>query len=288
MTTIQLSNGYSIPAVGFGTYQSDKVPPISKAIEFSLQVGYKHFDCASIYGNEQEIGQVLGKCNRNNIFVTSKLWNDKHGDVHSAIDQTLKDLQLEYLDLYLMHWPVSQDPVTKVCKIDIEDIKQTWKEMEKLVDQGKARSIGVSNFTVDLLKQLLQSCRIKPVVNQVELHPYLPQNQLVQFCKENGIVLTGYSPLGGRPKPESIINDPVVADIAKRNGKTPAQVLISWGVQRGTCVIPKSSNEERIKSNFQVFQLSQKDFDLLNELGTSNPKRFINPKDAWKVDIFGE
>ncbi|KAJ3272441.1 hypothetical protein HDV01_005510 [Terramyces sp. JEL0728] len=287
MRDLKLSNGNAFPAVGFGTYQGDNAPA-GKAVELALEAGYKHFDCAAFYGNEKEIGDVLSKVNRNTIFVTSKLWNDKHNDVQNACNQTLKDLQLDYLDLYLMHWPVSQDPVTKEVKLDINDIKQTWKQMEELVDQGKTKSIGVSNFTVRLLEQLLPACRIKPVVNQVELHPYLPQNELVQYCKENGIVMTGYSPLGGKPSPESIISDSVVAEIAKRNGKTPAQVLISWAVQRGTSAIPKSSNKERIKNNIDLFELPKGDVDLLNELGKTKPKRFINPGSAWKVDIFGE
>jgi diketogulonate reductase-like aldo/keto reductase len=203
-----------------------------------------------------------------------------------ACDNTLKDLQLSYLDLYLIHWPITQDPITKMNRIDLDQLKKTWKDMERLVECGKAKSIGVSNFTIGLLKELLPTCKIKPAVNQVELHPYLPQQELVDFCKQNGIALTAYSPLGSRPGQNSVLDDPVIAKIAQKNSKTPAQVLISWAVQRGTVVIPKSRNADRIKSNFELFEISDEDFASINQLGVKNT-RYVDPKTWANVDLFG-
>ena len=217
-----LNNGLSIPSLGLGTWRAEK-GVVGNAVQTALQKGYKHLDCAFIYDNEAEIGDALKGIDRESYFITSKLWNSKHHDVSSAIEKTLKDLKLSYLDLYLVHWPITQDPETKVNRIDMEQIKKTWKAMEALVLEGKTKSIGVSNFTVDLLKELLKECKIKPAVNQVELHPYLPQNELLEYCKQNDIVLTAYSPLGSRPGQESILDDPLVVNIAERNAKTPAQ-----------------------------------------------------------------
>ena len=203
-----------------------------------------------------------------------------------ACDKTLNDLQLSYLDLYLIHWPITQDPDTNKNRIDIDQLKKTWKDMEALVECGKAKSIGVSNFTIGLLKEFLPSCKIKPAVNQVELHPYLPQQELVDFCKENGIVVTAYSPLGSRPGKDSLLEDPVIGNIAERIAKTPAQILISWAIQRGTVVIPKSSNSDRIKSNFDVFELSSDDFASINSLGVKKI-RYVDPVSWTGVDVFG-
>jgi diketogulonate reductase-like aldo/keto reductase len=287
--TFKLNSGHFIPAVGLGTWRSEP-NQAGNAVQVALDAGYKHIDCAWVYENEPEIGKVFENMkNRNQVFITSKLWNRFHGkeNVTKAITETLTDLKLDYLDLYLIHWPITQDPITKVNRIDSASIKETWQEMEKLVDQGKVKSIGVSNFTVSRLKEVLSYCRIKPAVNQVELHPYLPQNELLQFCKENGIHLTGYSPLGSKPGPDSVLNDPVVEEIAKKHQKTNAQVLISWAIQRGTSVIPKSVTPERIVSNFQDFLLPDDDFNRVNELHKTKSKRYVDS--LWaKVDVFAE
>ena len=203
-------------------------------------------------------------------------------------------LQLKYLDLYLMHWPLAHvnrgdgDSAVDANNVRIVDtevtVKETWKAMEKLFDEGKVKAIGVSNFNIAKLKDLLTYARIKPAVNQVELHPYLAQSELVDFCKANDIVMTAFSPLGAKPAPGTVFYDPVVEAIAKANDMTNAQVLISWGIQRGTTVIPKSSNIARIKENFQVKELSAKDMEALNALDQG--KRYVDPAPFWKVEIY--
>ena len=203
-------------------------------------------------------------------------------------------LQLDYLDLYLMHWPLahvnrgdgnSAVDANKVSLIDTEvTVKETWQAMEKLFDEGKVKAIGVSNFNLAKLKDLLTYARIKPAVNQIELHPYLAQNELVEFCKENDIVVTSYSPLGSKPAPGTVFHDPVVEAIAKTNQMTNAQVLISWAVQRGTIVIPKSTDPVRIRDNFKVKELSEKDMRALNALDRG--KRYVDPSAWWNVEIY--
>ena len=168
--SLKLNNGKSIPTIGLGTWRAEK-GVVQSCVQTALEVGYRHLDCASFFGNEVEIGTALkGISDRQSIFVTSKLWNDKHSAVMESCDKTLADLQLSYLDLYLIHWPITQDPETKENRIDLDQLKKTWKDMEELVECGKAKSIGVSNFTIKLLKELLKSCKIRPAVNQVELH----------------------------------------------------------------------------------------------------------------------
>ena len=211
-----------------------------------------------------------------------------HNDVEKALRGTLSDLGLENLDLYLIHWPCTQDPVTKKYTMTKDQIKKTWTEMERMVDIGLTSSIGVSNFTIDHLKDVLSYARIKPVTNQVELHPYLAQFELSNFCKQHGIVLTAYSPLGSIPGPNTILNDSVVADIAKKHGKSNANVLINWSIQSGHSCIPKSSNSERIKINFETVQLTEQDMTALNELTTTNPTRYVNPIGFFNIDVFGK
>ncbi|KAJ3209607.1 hypothetical protein HDU67_006052 [Dinochytrium kinnereticum] len=298
-----LSNGLELPAIALGTWKS---PPelVGAAVKAAVDAGYRHIDCAYDYKNEKDIGKALkelfdkGVIKRSDIFITSKLDQTFHrpSDVLSGFQASLHDLELDFINLFLMHWPVAfknrgdgekamdeqGQPIAEA--VPLED---TWMSMESLVDQGLVRSIGVSNFNISKLKKILATCRIRPVVNQVELHPYLPQHELLEFCRKENIQVAAYSPLGGGNEP-SLMQDSVVTDMAKRYSKTPAQVLVSWGLQRSTQVIVKSVHEERIKENIQTFTLNDEDFKTLNNLYHSKSVRFLDSKDMWGIDVFSE
>jgi diketogulonate reductase-like aldo/keto reductase len=255
-STAKLNNGIQIPRLGLGVYQ---IPPgklTVKAVKFALKIGYKHFDTAIIYGNESDVGKALKESDvkREDIFITTKVWNSDQGydSTLKAFESSLKRLGLSYVDLYLIHWPVQQK------------ITQTWKAMIKLLNSGKVNSIGVSNYSITELKETLHSSDSVPALNQVEFHPYLYQKDLLRFCKTNMIQLEAYSPLTRGQR----LNDPNLVRIAIAYDKTPAQILVRWGLQHDLVVIPKSSHEERILENSQVFDfhINQKDLEILDSL----------------------
>lgn len=294
MKKIKLNTDFNMPAVGLGTWKS-KPGEVYMAVRWAIKLGYRHIDCASIYGNEVEVGQALfdamkeDEIKREELFVTSKLWNNAHkaDDVIPALQKTLKDLRLEYLDLYLIHWPVAQKkecmlPSSADDMLSLNDVplNETWVEMEKAVEQGLVRSIGVSNFGVNNLKRLMENAKIIPAVNQVENHPFLPQNDLVEFCKKNNIAVTAYSPLGSRDSQNSmapnLLENNVIKEMASKLKCTPAQVLLAWQLQRGLIVIPKTVHEDRLRENFasQVIDLDAEDMEIISRL--ENGHRFID------------
>ena len=274
----KLHTGATMPAIGLGTFGSDSVGPneVAAAIKGAAAIGYRHFDCASVYGNEKAVGASLedvvrSGVKREDLWVTSKLWNDKHGegDVIASCERSLADLRLDYLDLYLVHWPfpnfhppgcdvTSRSPDAK--PYIHENYMKTWRKMEALVERKLVRHIGTSNMTIPKLKLVLRDARIKPAVNEMELHPHFQQPELFQFVVENGVQPIGYCPLGspGRPErdrtPEDTapIEDPVIIRIAQRHGIHPASVCIKWAVQRGQTPIPFSVNPRNYAANPQA------------------------------------
>ncbi len=319
-----LNTGAPMPRVGLGTWKS-KPDEVGKAVEYGLrEAGYRHIDCAAIYRNEPEIGNALasvfgsglpagrqGAKKREDVFITSKLWNTEHAKDHvrAACEKTLRDLRLDYLDLYLMHWGMATPPNDKepsnpfgrwTEELDANgflitkkvSVRETWEVMEELVSAGLVKAIGVANFTAPMLVDLLTYAKITPAVNQIELHPYLQQTAMVEFCQYQGITVTAYSPLGspgnyGKAKGMPVIaEDPVIVDIATRLGKSAAQVLIRFAIQRNTIPIPKSVTPERIRENIAVFDFELSDADMAAITTLDRGLRFVNPGEWWKIPYF--
>lgn len=273
-----LYTGSKIPAIGLGTFGSDKYSgeEVAEAVKGAVRVGYRHIDCAAVYGNEPLIGQALREImdsgiKREELWITSKLWNDKHSeeDVVPACEKTLKDLKLDYLDLYLVHWPFpnhhapgvdvhARDPHAK--PYIHESFMKTWRQMEKLVDLGMVKHIGTSNMTIPKLKLVLRDAKTKPAANEMELHPHFQQPELFKFVSDNGIVPIGYSPIGSPSRPERDrteedtvdIEDPVIVRIAERLGVHPAVVCVKWAVQRGQVPIPFSVRRSQYLMTIQA------------------------------------
>ncbi|XP_014847746.1 PREDICTED: alcohol dehydrogenase [NADP(+)] A-like isoform X1 [Poecilia mexicana] len=312
-TFVTLSSGQRMPLVGLGTWKSAP-GQVKQAVLAALDGGYRHIDCAAVYGNEQEVGDALalrvgpGKAlRRDEVFVTSKLWNTKHDpeDVEEACRSSLTHLGLSYLDLYLMHWPMAfkrgkelmpRRDDGSICYSDTH-YRDTWKAMENLVDKGLVKAIGLSNFNARQIDDIIAIARHKPVVNQVECHPYLSQADLLSHCRSLAVCVTAYSPLGSGDRPwaspdePSLLADPRLGAIAERYQKSPAQVILRWNVQRGVVCIPKSVTASRIQENLRVFDfsLSPEDIRLIDSFNRNT--RFIIPtveKDGKKVWRDGE
>ncbi|KAJ9115864.1 hypothetical protein QFC22_005006 [Naganishia vaughanmartiniae] len=281
--TFKLNNGRQIPAVGLGTWHSDDA---RNAVKTALMTGYRHIDTAQAYRNEAAVGEgiKLAGVPRESIFLSTKINNMNHKHVAQTMEESLQKLQTDYVDLVLMHWPVSIDPAGEKQTVVYKDWKftDTWREMEKLVETGKARSIGVSNFGIRNLETLLASARIVPAVCQNELHPHCPSTKLVDFCKSKGIHATAYSCLGSSNSP--LADDKTVKAIADAHGKTIQQVLLVWGLKRGTSVIPKSEKEYRIQSNFDLdgLDLTEEEMHKLSSL----PERFKVCKEWLPESVF--
>jgi diketogulonate reductase-like aldo/keto reductase len=270
-TTIPLNNGSDkIPALGFGTLIPDPVAT-KEAVRISLEVGFRQFDCAERYRNEEHVGEAMrgvfreGKVRREDVFVGTKLWNNNHRPerVRPAFEASLRRLQLDYVDLYCIHTPFAfkagdeQDPRDENGNVIYDEaatLTNTWKALESLVDEGRCKAIGLSNVSLGQLKEVFEIARIKPAVLQVESHPYLPEWELLEYCKRNGIVMQAFAALGHGMQPR-LLDDPVITAIAKRVHKTPAQVLLAWAVQRITAPLTTATNARYIEENFQISTL---------------------------------
>jgi len=292
MKKLTFRNGDQLDILGLGTWKS-KPGEVAEAVRSAIKIGYRHFDCAFIYMNEKEIGQAFadafaeGDVKREDVWITSKLWNHCHKkeDVIPALKSTLADLQLDYLDLYLVHWPhvFKKDfmgaskaeetlPTSEVPHIE------TWREMEAAVELGLAKHIGVCNFNQHKLKALSEQATIIPEMNQVELHPLLHQSDLLEFCKENGTHVTAYSPLGSPDRSAemkaadepNLFEHPFIKELARKHNCTEAQIMIAWAMERGTAVIPKSVSPARQQQNFEStkIQLSEDDMKLMASADT--------------------
>lgn len=265
-----LQSGAKMPLVGLGTWESSP-GEVEAAVTAALNCGYRHLDLAAVYANEHEVGPALAKTTipRSDIFITSKLWNDRRrpADVRAALETTLADVGVEYLDLYLVHWPCVWQKGTMMKPDPQASLKEAWQTLESLVDEGKLKHIGISNYNQQDIEELLTYARIKPAVNQIELHPLLPQKALVEFCQSKGIVVTAYSPLGRGGK-SGLLSHQTVASIAEAKTVPASAVILRWIVDRGIVVIPKSVNADRIKANIDLwdFELSAEDTAALNAL----------------------
>jgi len=312
---ITLNNGRKMPRVGLGTWKSAP-GEVGQAVKDAIKNGYRLIDCAADYGNEAEIGQALkdamadGSVKREELFVTSKLWNTYHAkeNVRKGFMRTLTDLGLEYLDLYLVHFPISLKYVPFEEKyppswgdfanpeFENSPLHETWREMEKLVEEGLVKSIGISNYNSGLVADVLRYAKVKPVVNQIEHHPYLLQARLVEFCQRNDIAITAYCSFGGAssvgifPGSEEFdaLNDETVKEVANKIGKSPAQVILRWQLQKGLAIIPKSVRVERLKQNLAVFDfvLGEEEVSKFDKIYERKTRRLNDPGFYIKFPIW--
>ncbi|WMV13153.1 hypothetical protein MTR67_006538 [Solanum verrucosum] len=306
---ITLKSGYKMPIVGLGVWRMEG-KDIKDLLINAIKIGYRHFDCAADYQNEAEVGEALaeafqtGIVKREDLFITTKLWNSDHGHVLEACKDSLKKLRLDYLDLYLVHFPVATkhtgvgttaSALGEDGVLDIDttiSLETTWHGMENLVSLGLVRSIGISNYDIFLTRDCLAYSKVKPAVNQIETHPYFQRESLVKFCQKHDICVTAHTPLGGAAANTewfgsvSCLEDPALKGLAEKYKKTVAQVILRWSIQRNTVVIPKSSKLERLQENFNVldFELTKEDMDLVKSLDRNY--RTNQPAKFWGIDLY--
>lgn len=311
---ITLNNGVQMPALGFGTFAAEgSEGETHRAVVAALNAGYRHLDCAWFYQNEGEVGSGMREflaanpsVKRSDIFITTKVWNHLHEpeEVEWSLNNSLENLKVDYVDAFLIHWPIAVEKNEKnmpkigpdgkyiVKKELTENPEPTWRAAEKLYKAGKARAIGVSNWTIKDLEALLKYAEIPPAINQIEIHPFLPNNELIDYCLAHKIIPVAYSPLGSQDQVpgtgEKVSTNEALNAIAKAKGATLAQVLIAWGLRRGYAVLPKSSNPERIRSNARLISLTDEEFDAVNKVAEGRHTRFVNMKDTFGYDVWPE
>lgn len=291
-TVFTLNTGATIPAVGLGTWQSEP-GQVKAAVAHAIKVGYRHIDCAYAYGNEDEVGQGIKEglqatgLKRSDLFITTKLWCTYHTRVEQNLDMSLKALGLDYVDLYLMHWPVAMNPNgnhenfpkkpdgSRDLVLERKPV-DTYKDMEKLLQTGKVKAIGVSNFSKKFLEQLLPNVSVVPAANQIENHPLLPQQEIINFCREKGIIVEAYSPLGSTGSP--LMKKEAVVKAAQETGTSPGTILLSYHVARGVVALPKSVTPSRIEENLKIVKLSPQQLSALEEISKTESQRIVYPE----------
>ncbi|KAF5756232.1 putative mannose-6-phosphate 6-reductase [Helianthus annuus] len=305
---VTLNSGFTMPIIGLGVWRMEG-KDIKDLLIKAIKIGYRHFDCAAKYQNEGEVGEALaeafklGLVKREDLFITTKVWNSDHGHVVEACKSSLKKLRLDYLDLLLVHFPIATKhtgvgtPASALDENGVLDVdttislETTWNAMEQTVSMGLVRSIGISNYGILLTRDCLAYSKIKPAVNQIETHPYFQRESLVKFCQKHGVVVTAHTPLGGSLANAklfgsvSCLDDLDLKGLADKYKKSVAQVVLRWGIQRNTIIIPKSSKHERLAENYKVFdfELTTEDMEFINSM--DRKYRTNNPAKFWGLDI---
>ncbi|XP_021752976.1 NADP-dependent D-sorbitol-6-phosphate dehydrogenase-like [Chenopodium quinoa] len=307
---IKLNNGFKMPIIGLGVWRMEK-NDVKDVILNAIKIGYRYFDCAAYYQNEAEVGEALaeafqtGLVKREDLFITTKLWNSEHGHVLESCKDSLKKLRLDYLDLYLVHLPLATKHTGVITFASVLDedgvldidttisLETTWHAVEDLVYAGLSRSIGISNYNIFQTRDCLAYSKVKPAVNQIEIHPYFQRDSLVKFCQKHGICVTAHTPLGGAATNTELfgtvccLDDPIIKGVAEKHKKTAAQIALRWGIQRNTVVIPKSSKLDRLKENFQAldFELTEEDMEEIKSM--DRKYRTIQTEKFWGIDVYG-
>lgn len=287
-TTFKFNDGHEIPAIGLGTWRASEEGAAYNAVLSAIKNGYRHIDTAAAYGNEEEVGKAIkdSGIDRKDIFVTTKLWNTRHKEAEKALDESLAKLGLDYVDLYLMHWPVSTNPETGEHSYKDWTYVDTYKSLQKIYKEtNKIKSLGVSNFTIPKLEKILNDPEIDvvPVVNQIELHPIFPQPRLLKYLADNNIYAQAYSPLGSEGSPLLALDE--IVELSKKLEVQPANILVSWAVQRGTIVLPKSVTPSRIINNLKTIELSKEDFEIVDKISEKYGVKRTCDVPEWKAFV---